>query len=68
MDITDFTYGIAGNLFDIDPCAGGDLTADQHHTGFNVGFAGHARFGILLEDGVQHGVRNLVGDFIRMSF
>ena len=68
MNVADFAYGFAGDLFDIDPGAGGDFTADQHHAGFHVGFAGDARFRILFQDGVEDGIGDLIGDFIGMSF
>ncbi|MOA06395.1 hypothetical protein D3C78_1260270 [compost metagenome] len=68
MNIADFTHGFTGDFFDIYPGAGGDFTADQHHAGFHVGFAGYACFRILFQDGVENGIGDLVGDFVRMSF
>jgi len=68
IDITDFADGSAGQFFDIHPSGGGDFTANQHHTGFNIGLAGHAGFRILCQDSIKHGIGNLIRDFIRMSF
>ncbi|MNI30350.1 hypothetical protein D3C73_841960 [compost metagenome] len=68
MDIANLAHGFAGDLFDIDPGAGGDLAANQHHAGFHVGFAGYAGFWILFQDGIKNGIRDLIGNFIRMSF
>ncbi len=68
MDITDFTYRVTGDLFDINPCAGGDLTANQNHAGFDIGFTRYARFRILSQDRIQHRIGDLVSNFIRMSF
>ncbi len=68
MHIADFTHGVTGDLFDINPCTGGDFTANHHHASFDIGFAGDARFWILLEDRIQHCIGDLVSNFIRMSF
>ena len=42
----------------------GDFAGDDDETGGNHGLAGDASHGIVLEDGVENGVRNLVGYFI----
>ena len=68
MDITNFTNGVTGDLFDIYPCAGSDFTTDQHHAGFYIGFTGNTRFRILFEDRIKHGVGDLVSNFVRMPF
>ena len=68
MHITDFTHRVTGDLFDINPCAGGDLTANQNHASFDIGFARDARFRILRQDRIQHRIGDLVSNFIRMSF
>ena len=68
MHVANFTHRVTGDLFDINPCAGGDFTANQNHAGFNVGFAGYARFRILFEDRVQHGIGDLVSNFVWMPF
>ncbi|MNH37921.1 hypothetical protein D3C79_988860 [compost metagenome] len=68
MNIADFTHGFTGDFFDIYPSAGGDFTADQHHAGFHVGFAGYARFRILFQDGIKNGIGDLIGNFIGMPF
>ena len=68
MHITDLTHRVTGDLFDINPCAGGDLTANQNHASFDIGFARDARFRILRQDRIQHRIGDLVSNFIRMSF
>ncbi|MNB99950.1 hypothetical protein D3C75_472580 [compost metagenome] len=68
MHIADFTHGVTGDLFDINPGTGGDFTANHDHAGFDIGFTGYARFRILLEDRIQHRIGDLVSNFIRMSF
>ena len=68
MHVANFTDRVAGDLFDINPCAGGDFTTDQNHTGFDVGFTCYARFRILFEDRIQHGVGDLVSNFVGMPF
>ncbi|MND78276.1 hypothetical protein D3C80_699870 [compost metagenome] len=68
MHIANLTHGITGDLFDINPCAGSDFTANQNHAGLDVGFTRHACFWILFEDCIQHRIRDLVSDFVRMPF
>ncbi|MNS84510.1 hypothetical protein D3C72_1183400 [compost metagenome] len=68
MHVADFTHGVTGDLFDINPCTGGDLTTHQNHASFDIGFARHARFRILFQDRIQHCIGDLVSDFIRMPF
>ncbi len=64
-DVFDHT---AYQVFQIDPGAGGDFTADDGHAGLDHGFAGHARVRIVGQDGVQYRIGNLVGQFVRMAF
>ncbi len=47
---------------------GGDLARDHHQAGGHQGLAGHARLGVLGEDGVEHAVGDLVGDLVGMAF
>ncbi|SAU32205.1 Uncharacterised protein [Klebsiella pneumoniae] len=68
MHVANFADGVAGDLFDINPCAGGDFAAYQHHAGFDIGFTCDTRFRILLEDRIQHGIGDLVSNFVRMPF
>ena len=37
-------------------------------TGGYNGLAGHTAIGILGQDGIKNSIRNLIGDFIRMTF
>ena len=64
--IADLPDDLAGNLGDIHIAAGADLAHDVDKAGGNGGFAGHAALGVLLQDGVQHSVGNLVADLIGM--
>src|SRR5690606_27386719 len=73
--VTDLGGGVADVLdhaahqvFQIDPGAGGDFATDDGNPGFHHGFAGHAGIFVLAEDGVQHGVGNLVSQLVRMAF
>ncbi len=66
--VADVGDHLAGQRFQVDPGAGGDLAGDDRHAGLHQGFAGHARARILGQDGIQHGVGNLVGDLVRMPF
>src|SRR5690606_21924726 len=59
---------LAGRGFQVDPGRGGDLAGDDRHAGLDHGLAGHARALVLGQDGVQHGVGDLVGDLVRVAF
>ena len=64
-DVADHT---AGNLLDVYVTVGADLAHDVHETGGRCGLTGYTSVGILFQDGIQHRVRNLVADLVRMSF
>ena len=68
MHVANFTDRIAGDLFDINPGAGSDFATHQNHAGFDVGFTCYARFWILFKDRIQHGVGDLVSNFVGMPF
>ncbi len=46
---------------------GRNFTHNHHHAGGHCGFAGDTRPGIICNDRIEHRVRNLVADFVRMS-
>ena len=54
------------SVVDIDVGFGGDLAGHQNQAGGDDALAGHAGVGVLGKDGVQHGVRDLVADLVRM--
>ena len=58
----------ADQFFQVDPGAGRDLAADNGHAGFDKGFAGDMRCRVLLDDGVEDGIGNLVRNLVRMAF
>jgi hypothetical protein len=47
---------------------GGDLAGHDADAGGDQHLAGHAAGRIVRQDGVQYGVRNLVGDLVGMAF
>jgi hypothetical protein len=55
-------------LIEVDLGACGDLTQQQHKTGFGCCLAGDARGGILLQAGVHHRIADLVADLVRVAF
>mgnify|MGYP000211979062 CR=1 FL=1 len=66
--VADFDHGFAYQVFQINPGGGGDFPGKHDHAGFNQGFAGDTRVFVLGDDGVQHRIGNLVGDFVGMPF
>ena len=67
---------VVTNAQDCVPCdfgnihktGGGYLAYDVDLAGSHYRFAGHPAFRVLFQNCVQDGVRNLVGNFIRMTF
>ena len=66
--ITNVTDDFPGNLGNIHIAAGGNLTHDVNQTRGNRGLAGYASLGILRQNGVQHGIGDLIADLIGMAF
>ena len=56
----------ADDLLKVDVAGRGDLAGDDGEPGRHQGFAGDAAHRILREDGVEHGVGNLIGDLVGM--
>jgi hypothetical protein len=46
---------------------GGDLAGHHHEAGIAQGLGGYARVLVLREDGVEHGVGNLVRNLVRVT-
>src|SRR5690606_24098463 len=66
--VADVQDHLAHHVFQIDIGGGGDFARDHGHAGLHQGFHRHARVRIILDDGVEHGIRNLVGHFVRVAF
>ena len=60
----DTTY----QLLEIHPRAGGDLTGHDGNACLDERFARHACLLVARDDGIEHGVGNLVGNLVRMPF
>jgi hypothetical protein len=58
----------AHDVGDVDVGRGGDLAGHHGHAGGDQRFTGHPRRGIAGENGVEHGVGNLVGDLVGVPF
>ena len=65
--VADVLEYAAGDPGDVHVAAGGDLAHDEDHAGGRGALAGDVAVGVLLKDGVEHGVGNLVADFVGMS-
>ena len=65
--IADVPNDLTGDLGDVHIAAGGDLAHDVHKSGRGRGLAGHAAVGVLRQNGVQHGIGNLVADLVGMA-
>ena len=57
--ISDVLDGVPDDLLVVDLGVGGDLAADHDHARLGHRLAGHLAVGVLLQVGVQHGVRHL---------
>ena len=47
---------------------GGDLAGDDRHAGRDQRLAGDSSGRIARQDGVEHGIGDLIGDFVGMTF
>ena len=59
---------IAGDAGNVHIAVGGDLTHDVDKAGGAGGLTGHAGTGVLLQNGIQYGVGDLVADLVGMPF
>ena len=66
--VADVEDHLAGQRLEVDPGLGGDLAGDDGDAGLDHGLAGDAGALVLGQDGVQHGVGDLVGNLVRMAF
>ena len=58
----------ADEFVKVDEGVGSDLAEQHHEAGLGGNFAGHPAHGVLFEAGVQHGIGDLVTQFVRMAF
>ena len=58
--VTDVLDGTTNDLLVVEVGLGGNLTEDHDHTGLGCGLASDLGEGILLEAGIEDGVRDLI--------
>ena len=66
--VADFFDRLPGDLVDVERELRRDFAADDDQAAADEGFAGDAAGGVVLEDGVEHRVGNVVGDLVGMAF
>ena len=66
--VADIGHDLADDLLEIDIAVGGDLAHDVHKAGGCTGLAGHTGIGVVGQNFVQNGIRDLVADLVGMSF
>src|SRR5450830_168449 len=66
--VADVEDHVTHDVFEVDPGRSGHFTGDDRDTGFHQGFARDAGELVFRNDGVQHRIGDLVGDFVRMPF
>ena len=66
--IADIDHRLAGDLGNVHIAAGGNFPYNMDLAGGHQGFAGNPGIRVLFQDSVQHRIRNLIGDFVRMAF
>ena len=66
--VADILDGLTNDGGEVGVTLGGDLAGDDGHAGGHEGLTGHVGVGILLEQGVEHGIGDLVSDFVGMAF
>jgi hypothetical protein len=65
--VADLADPLAHEVRDVDVRVGRDLTGDDDEARGDQRLAGDAAHRVVLEDGVEHGVGDLVGDLVRMA-
>jgi hypothetical protein len=65
--VADVEHGLAHQRFHVHPRARGHLAGDDHHTGFYQRFASDAAARIRGNNGVQHRIGDLIGDFVGVA-
>ena len=59
--------GVADDLLVVKTSLGGDLAKDHDHTGLGGSLAGDLGEGVLLEAGIEDGIRNLISNLIGVT-
>ena len=65
--VADFGNGVAHNLFVINDGLGGNLAGEHHVAVLHQRFAGYAAGGVLGQTGIENGIGDEVGHFVRVS-
>jgi hypothetical protein len=65
--VADAANGVLCDFAIVDVCFGGDFARYHDQPGRDQGFAGDARGRIVGQDGVENGIRYLVGNLVRMA-
>ena len=68
VGVADAAHGFLGNFTVIDVGLGGDFAGDDHEASGNQRLARDTSGRVDGQDGVEHGVGNLVGDLVGMAF
>ncbi|MNO81150.1 hypothetical protein D3C76_723800 [compost metagenome] len=66
--VADVGDHVTNDLLQVNPGRSGDFAGDDGHARFHQSLARHTGELVFSNDGVQHRIRNLVGDFVRMPF
>src|SRR5439155_27319272 len=66
--VADLVDRAADDFLKVDVRARRDLAGDHREAGGDQRFAGDAADRVLGEDGVENGIGDLIGDFVRVSF
>ncbi len=64
--VSDVLDRVANDLGHLHVSVGGDFSGDKRQTGGHQCFAGNAAVLVLGDDGIQYGIRYLIGDLVRV--
>ena len=65
--ITNFTYGLAHDLLNVNIRVGGNLTHDHNQAGGGAGLTCNTAHRVFFHQRIQNCIRNCIAHFIRMS-
>ena len=66
--ITNIDHRLPGNLGDVHVAAGGNFPYNMDLACRHQGFTSHSCIRVFFQDGIQHRIRNLIGNLVRMPF
>ena len=66
--VADIDHRLPSDFSNVHITTGGNFSYNMDLAGGHQGFAGNPGIRVLFQDGIQHSIRDLIGNFVRMAF